>query len=123
MKKITTRVVSFLVPLSLPLISFAQTASGGQNLKSVIGIIVGYLNLILELLMGIAVVMFVFYVIKYFMLPTDNRSEAWQYVLWSLVGFFVIFSMWGLVNILVGTFNLQSNPSSWSTYFNIFPTS
>ena len=52
----------------------------------------------------------------------DNRAKAWQYVLWSLVGFFVIFSMWGLVNVLIGSFGLQSNPSSWSTYFNIFPT-
>jgi len=61
-------------------------------------------------MMGIAVVMFVFYVIKYFMLPADNRTEAWQYVLWALVGFFVIFSMWGLVNILIGTFSLDNNP-------------
>jgi hypothetical protein len=123
MKNITARFASFLVPLSLPLIAFAQTTTGTKDLKYIIGIVVQDLNLILELLMGVAVVMFVFYVIKYFMLPTDNRTEAWQYVLWALVGFFVIFSMWGLVNILVGTFGLQTNPSSWSTYFKIFPTS
>jgi len=122
MKNITTRVASFLVPLSLPLIAFAQATSGTKDLKYVIGIVVNYLNIALELMMGVAVVMFVFYVIKYFMLPADNRTEAWQYVLWALVGFFVIFSMWGLVNILIGTFSLDTNPKSWSTYFNIFPT-
>ena len=121
MKNITTRVASFLVPLSLPLIAFAQTATGTKDLNYVVGIVVKYLNVALELLMGIAVVMFVYYVIQYFMRPNDKRSEAWQYVLWALVGFFVIFSMWGLVNILKGTFNLDTNPQSWTNYFDIFP--
>ena len=123
MKTITTRVASFLIPLSLPLIAFAQTASGAKDLKYLVGVIVTYVNIALELMMGVAVVMFVFYVIKYFMLPADNRTEAWQYVLWALVGFFVIFSMWGLVNILIGTFSLDNNPKSWSNYFDIFPKS
>ena len=123
MKKITARLTSFLLPLSLPLIAFAQTTtSGTKDLKYVVGVVVTYLNIALELMMGVAVVMFVFYVIKYFMLPADNRTEAWQYVLWALVGFFVIFSMWGLVNILIGTFSLQNNPGTWSDYFKIFPT-
>jgi hypothetical protein len=105
--------------IAFPLMTYAKTST----LASLISTIVGYFNIILDLMMGVAVVMFVFYVIKYFMLPTDNRTEAWQYVLWALVGFFVIFSMWGLVNILTNTFNLGNNtPPSWSSISNIFPS-
>ena len=117
-----------MLPFFLPAAAFAQAlgasvppTSGTKDLKYVIGIIVYYLNLILELIMGVAVVMFVFYVVRYFIQANDKRAEAATYVLWSLIGFFVIFSMWGLVNVLTNTFSLQQNPSNWSTYFQIFP--
>jgi apolipoprotein N-acyltransferase len=92
------------------------------NLKGVIDIVATYMNYAVELLMGLAVVMFVFYVIRYFMRPSDNRGEAAQYVMWSLIGFFVILSFWGIVNILTGTFGFaQNTPGSWSSFSNIFP--
>ena len=122
-KNISRNILSSVAMLLFPALALAQTASGTQTLTTITTKVVGYLNTALQFLMGLAVLMFVFYVIRYFIQPTDNRSEAWQYVLWSLVGFFVIFSMWGLVNVLISSFGLQSNPSSWSTYFNIFPTS
>ncbi len=93
------------------------------DLKGVIAIVASYMNSIVELLMGLAVVFFVWYIIKYFMRPSDNRGEAAQYVMYSLIGFFVILSFWGIVNILRGSFNLnQTNTSqSWSDFFNIIP--
>ena len=121
MKKISKLVASFSALSLFPAAASAAT-SGTQTLTTIVTKVVGYLNLALQFLMGLAVVMFVFYVIRYFVQPNDKRSEAWQYVLWSLFGFFVIFSMWGLVNVLIGSFGLQSNPSSWSSYFKIFPT-
>jgi hypothetical protein len=114
---------SYLIIISvllLPLISFAKT----QTLASIISIIAGYLTTILALMMGLAVVFFVWYVIKYFIQSSDTkRAEAAQYVMWSVIGFFVIFSLWGIVNILINTFNLGSNnaPSSWSTMSDLFP--
>jgi hypothetical protein len=103
-----------------PAVSLAATTS---NLHDVVGIIATYLNDAVGLLMGLAVVFFVYYVIKYFIQPNDQRAEAAQYVMWSLIGFFVILSFWGIVNILMGTFNLGGNtaPGQWSSFFNIFP--
>ena len=67
--------------------------------------------------------MFVWYVIQYFIQPNDKRAEGAQYVMWAVIGFFVILSMWGIVNILTNTFNLgNNNPSSWSSISNLFPT-
>lgn len=125
----TVNKIKYLSPFAVlfaPLVSWAATT---QNLGSVIALIASYMNKILALLMGLAVVMFVWYVIKYFILTGNDtkRAEAAQYVMWSLIGFFVILSMWGLVNILISTFNLgvngtsNSNPASWGSLRSIFP--
>lgn len=104
-----------------PLVSYAAT---DKKLSDIISLIAGYLNQGLELLMGFAVLAFVWYVIRYFILRSDDvkRSDAAMYVMWSLIGFFVILSVWGLVNILISTFNLGNNsPGSLTNVQNIFP--
>jgi len=120
MKKIRTYGIS-LAALFAPLMCFATT----KDLKALIGVIAGYLNDILALLMGAAVVMFVWYIIQYFIKPNEggeSRTEAAKYLMWSLIGFFVILSMWGLVNILIQTFNFgQNSPGSWANMSSIFP--
>jgi hypothetical protein len=101
-----------------PLVVFAA----GKTLHDLISSLSSYFNDALALLMGLAVVMFVWYVIRYFIQPNDKRAEAAQYIMWSLIGFFVIFSIWGLVNILISTFNLGGNKApSLSDLKNLFP--
>ncbi len=102
--------------------SGAQCSSNSLTLCSLINNIIGYLNQILFLMIGLAVVVFVYYVFKYFIQPNEDRKQAGQYVMYSVIGFFVILSMWGLVNILQNTFGLgYSSPTSWSQISNIFP--
>ena len=103
----------------LPSIVFAEE----KTLKTLIGTISGYLNDILALLMGFAVVVFVYYIIKYFIQPSDTkRTEAAQYLMWSLIGFFIILSLWGMVNILISTFDLGTpNPGTWTGLNSLFP--
>ncbi|MEK7642040.1 MAG: hypothetical protein AAB365_03570 [Patescibacteria group bacterium] len=123
MKKISLSITAIAL-WALPFVTFAQTASNKKDLAWVINIIIGYINQALVLLMGVAVIIFVYYVVKYFILPNENRSEAGSYVMYSLIGFFVILSFWGLVNILQGTFGLQNDtnrPAGWSSFTNIFP--
>lgn len=107
--------------LLAPFIAFATT---NQKLSDIISILAGYLDSALKLLMGFAVLAFVYYVIRYFILQSDDtkRAAAASYVMWSLIGFFVILSLWGLVNILISTFNLgNSSPGSLTDMSNIFP--
>ncbi len=109
--------ISSLVP------AFASAATN-KTLASLIDLIITYANRILVLMMGVAVVMFVYHVIKYFIMADSERKEAGPYVMWSLIGFFVILSMWGLVNILQNTFGLQNDtnrPAGWNSFTNIFP--
>jgi hypothetical protein len=106
----------------LPLVSFAAA----KTLSDLVYKIIGYLNQALVLLMGVAIVIFVWNIIKYFIRTDEDHKEAAPYVMWSVIGFFVILSFWGLVNILQGTFGLGNSynrPSSWYEFGNLFPPS
>ena len=107
---------------SLPALAFAATS---QTFGGVITDIIGYLNQVLFLLMALAVLMFVWYIIQYFIKPNEDRAGARDYVLYSIIGFFVILSMWGIVNILNNTFgvdNASNKPASLNNLNNLFPT-
>ena len=109
-------VSSQINPVSAP-------TSTHKDLNYIVSVIIYYLNEALYLLMGLAFVMFVFYMVTYFMKPADGtqRAEAGQYVMYSVIGFFIIISFWGLVNILKNTFNLDSGPTNWNQVKDIFP--
>lgn len=116
----TLRTVTSIAIASMPYLAFAQQK---KDLNYLISLATGYLDKALLLLMGVAVVMFVYYIIQFFLRPAEKRAEGAKYLMWSIIGFFVILSFWGLVNILRNTFNLDDNrPSSWNEFFNIFPT-
>jgi hypothetical protein len=102
--------------------SGTQCSSNSLTLCSLINRVIGYLNQILFLLIGLSIVTFVYFVFKYFIKPNENHDEAGKYVMYSVIGFFVILSMWGLVNILQNTFGFDNtSASSWSQISNIFP--
>ena len=101
-----------------PLTAFAAD----KKLSDIINTIVSYLGDILFLLMALAVVIFVWYVIKYFIMPNESRKEAGQYVMYSLIGFFVILSMWGIVSVISNTLDIGgAGPQTWDNFRNIFP--
>ena len=122
-------VISSVLALLGPVLAFAQTSSAipqnGITLMSVIDTVIWYLNEALLLLIALAVVSFVYNVIKYFIRADADRTEAGKYVMYSLIGFFVILSVWGLVNILQNTFGLKdssiSNAPTWDSINTIFP--
>jgi lysylphosphatidylglycerol synthetase-like protein (DUF2156 family) len=121
MKIISKTRVATLIALAFPLLAFAAN----KKLSDIIDLLIYYLNITLVLFMGVAVVVFVYHVVKYFILPNENRSEAASYVLYSVVGFFVILSFWGIVNVLQNTFGLQNEnnrPASWASFSNLFPS-
>ncbi len=94
-----------------------------MKLSDLVGKIAEYFNMALLLLMGFAVLAFVYYIIKYFIqVEKANRVEAGEYLMWSIIGFFIILSLWGLVNILISTFDLGTgSPATWTGINNLFP--
>ena len=66
---------------------------------------------IVPVIFAIAFIVFIWGVYTYFIQGGANeekRSEGKQLVLWGIIGFFVMFSLWGLVNILIGTLGPES---------------
>jgi len=69
-------------------------------------------NVLVPLLFAVAFIVFIYGVFKYFILggaDESSRESGRALILWGLVGFFVMFSVWGLVNILINTFGINSS--------------
>ncbi len=121
--KNSLRYAAALIIAAAPVAVLAATS---QTLGTVIQTIIAYLNIVLVLLMALAIVMFTWYVIKYYVMFNEDRKEGNTYVMYSLIGFFVILSFWGLVNILQNSFGLQNSgnkPGDWASFTSIFPGS
>lgn len=71
----------------------------------------------MPILLGIAGLFFVFNVIKYIITNNEKeRKDAVNYITYSVFSFFVIVALWGIVGLLINTFNL---PDPYSLDFKI----
>ncbi len=99
-----------------PVVTITQrpSSSNGINvsyLKRYADSIIVIINsLLVPVLMAIAFIYFLFGIYKYFILGATSetdRAKGRDVVLWSIVGFVVIFSIWGLVAVVGSTFGLS----------------
>lgn len=61
---------------------------------------------LVPVLIAISFIVFLWGVFNYFVYGADDetkRKEGKQFVLWGIIGFVIIFSVWGLVNIVKST--------------------
>lgn len=111
MKSLTLKGVVLAAAL-IPLVSFAQPTGGirgiGQILISLIN------GVLVPLLLAIAFIVFIYGIAKSYIFSQGDEAAVktgHQIILWGLIGFFIILSVWGLVNILVETFQLNMVPA------------
>jgi FtsH-binding integral membrane protein len=64
---------------------------------------------VIPLLFALATVGFMWGVIQMVINPEDaeKRKQGKQYMMWGLIGLFVMISIWGLVTIFTNTFNIN----------------
>ena len=111
MKKIFRfRILSVLAAAAVtPFVVAAQQINITQ-VKTYTDSIIGLINrVIVPALFAVAFLYFIYGVYKYFILGADSDTEVAtgrKFVLWGIIGFVVILSFWGLVNVGVGLFNL-----------------
>jgi uncharacterized membrane protein YgcG len=97
-----------------PLTTFAYT----QSLSDLSILAVKYFNQAIYVIVALAVLVFVWNIYRYFFkADPENKKEAGLYVMYSVIGFFVIIAFWGLVNIVSNTLNLNNNIPSLN-FFN-----
>lgn len=82
----------------------------GVTFKEFVDSIVGLLNTaVVPVIFALAFLSLIWGVLKYFVFNANNetkREEGRRFILWGLVGMAVLFSVWGLVALLLSTLNL-----------------
>lgn len=101
-------------------IAHAQTAGTNNSpdtATDLVGFVTKFINdTLVYVIFALAFLFFLFGVFKYFFgsgkNAEENRREGGKFILWSIIAFAVMISVWGLVNLLVNTFgfNNQARP-------------
>lgn len=81
----------------------------GKTLDVYLPSIVGFIsNILVPFLFAIAFIVFIWGVFQYFIAGGANeeqRDKGKQLVMWGIIGFVVMVSLWGLVNLIRNTLN------------------
>lgn len=111
MKNILRTTVLTGLTLFTPLIASAQQGINVPLLKSYSDSIVNVINNVLvPVLMAIAFIVFLWGIYKYFIAGAANegdKGDGRKFALWGVIGFVVILSLWGLVNLFMGVLGLS----------------
>lgn len=112
MKKLVYVSLMFLFPI----VTFAQGA--GLNFDGLTAPINGLgnaMNKVIPLIIGAAVIVFLWGVLKYVLSGSDDpdkRKDARSFMIWGIAALFVMVSVWGLVRILQTTTGVTNTNSS-----------
>ena len=73
----------------------------------------GVIDAIVPFIIGLAVFVVIWGILRYVTHAADEekRAEARQYIIYGIIGVFFMLSIWGFVNILYNTFDLDRNIS------------
>ncbi len=97
--------------LAFPALAFAQSTV--RNLSDAGNFVINTINnIVVPVLFAVAFVVFLYGAFETFIIGASSdeaKDKGKNLMLWSLIGFFVMISVWGLVSILTGTVNFSSN--------------
>ena len=73
----------------------------GLNFKGLVDQLVGVINAAIPVLAGIALIIFFWGLVKYIYASSDAKghTEGKSMIIWGLVAIFVIFTLWGIINL------------------------
>src|SRR3989338_5008770 len=85
--------------------------TSATNFRSLIAIFQNIIDAVIPFLVGLAVMLVLYGIVGFISHAADEekRTEAKNFIIWGIIGIFVMVSIWGLVNILVGTFGFGSS--------------
>lgn len=92
----------------VPSVSFAVN----KTLSDLTSLLGSYMQQAIYLIMAFAVLTFIWGIYNYYFKPDADRGEAMNYVLYGTIGFFIMLSFWGLVNIIKNTLDLDNTAPS-----------
>ena len=92
--------------LFLPVIVFAQN----NPVASLIQRILSILGRIVPVLIGLGLLIFIWGIILYVITDNDtDKKKARDYMMWGIIGLFVMTAVWGLIGLLLSTVFVGQN--------------
>jgi len=115
----------------VPLVASAQAFAGGFNssgdwylslclgdctigagIGGLFGTVLGIINgILVPTLFAVAFIVFLWGIFQFYIFEgqdVEGQRKGHMLMLWGLIGFAVMFSVWGIINIIVATFGLNS---------------
>ncbi len=83
-----------------------SAAPSKMSIAGLVNWLVGLLNYIVRLIVLLALIAFLYGILKLVFVDASNeteRAKARKFMLWGIVSLFVMVSVWGLVNVLKST--------------------
>ena len=97
-----------LTLFAVPLVSFAQFG----DINSFIGDVSSFINgTLIPLIFAAALLFFIYGMFKYFIMggdDEDSREKGKQLMLWAVIGFVAMVSIFGVVNLIAGGLGFSS---------------
>jgi O-antigen/teichoic acid export membrane protein len=104
MKRILT-----ILTIFLPLFAFAQ---GQTQLVRILSSIRDWLNIIIPILVILSLIYFIWGVIRFVIQGNEEtKKEAKEQVIYGLIGIFVLLSVYGIINLIGKTLNVNQGGS------------
>ena len=95
--------------VALAVLILAPVAAQAASLKDLTDDIVTFVNAsIIPLFYTLAFLLFVIGMVRFFFLGgEEGREKGRQFMLWGIIGFVVMFSVWGIVRLLLATLGVS----------------
>ncbi len=116
----TSITFALVVAIFIPTHSVMAGSSSNMNATSLGGVIINLINnVFVPVIFSLAFIIFIWGVFRYFIAgaadPTEQEKGK-HFIIYGLIGFVIMVSVWGLVNVLTNTFGLNSsNAPSYPT--------
>lgn len=111
----TSSLVAGIISIFLPAIAMAQTGANTQapsidKLGAFLFQFIFFIdNYLVPALFAVAFIVFIFGIFQYFIAGGANeekRDTGKKFMLWGFIGFFIMVTVWGIVNLLVNSSGL-----------------
>ena len=108
--------LGFLIGFAPVSMVFAQTLTSSSTADSVIGLILYYISRLMILAIAVAVLMFVFGLVKYISSDEEvGKSKAKNLIINAVIGLVAATSIWGIVTFVRNTIGVTTNTSLYNT--------
>ncbi len=99
----------FLPVMPLALFLVPALAAAQSNIQGILGTIRNLLNLLVPIIMGLAVIYFLWELVNYLSKQGDDdaRKDHRNKMIYAIIVLAVMVGVWGLVSILLNTFGIS----------------